>query len=1125
MDQAKSSKGSSSSQSTDPKQSYSYSSNANESKSTFGDLLSASSRPKPINSDISEDISRKLKETYKNTGYIDLTESSDLKNINYIFKTKETPETSTPISKKQTTLDSILQSSKNQTRSYLTNTQQIPQRILPSSFKTKKMLKAEKEDSALSDFKKWKKHNLDIKFPQKREADDQVDEIIKKRETKSIEQQNNEVLKTFNHTTYNVNDFIKQQEKERLAALQKEKERASAEELNLKQKKYREQMEQMRNCPIALNESEEQVLEREKKIRESFQDSTFEFFNYLLNINLFASDQQTGFSSIPQNFRHGGEYIKYFMPAFFEEVKGEIISAVSQNNMSNFWVITLGLSCSKDSNAEYFNFEDAVMSRRFSGNVHTDDLLMLIKDEDSNDVYHQNFSRWNTKPVHFLGFVEKLKKNNQIVFRVTGNAVDYFFEGVSLNHRVKAKVFIIDSCTTLLREFKMIRTSEFVQLNNYIYEPSKRPIYDVHAETKQLKKTLLKFYNEPQVEAILETFKLCQGIYLLQGPPGTGKTHTIRGILSALNMKKKNARILVCAPSNSAIDEIAKRVATEKLFDINGSRIEDIKLVRIVSQSMNVFDIREAKKPDKKEMPEEVHSISLGVQVSSMLNQSESVFELQNIKKTKDDLNRLDDMIQEYLKNQGDTSKIKELQEKKFQLTMISYQQKSSNKLALDKLKEIEQNIIRNSTVVFTTLSGSSSKELDLIHREFDYVIIDEACQSVELSSLIPFKYNSRVVILVGDPCQLPATTFSQISNRNNYSRSLFERLMHGGCQVKMLEIQYRMIHEICAFPSQYYYKNRLTTHESITRDLIPGWISIPGILMINLLSSRESKNDAETSLSNTPECEFIGKIYAHYKSLHGTNLNIGIITPYKKQVRIIKEYMQKFYPDRWKKDVEINTIDGFQGREKDVIIFSAVRSGNSIGFLSDVRRVNVAITRARFALWIVGSRNCLDRNACWKNFIDFCESNGKVINCKDFNEISEKFTVGELKNESKSVGLLQTPVFTSNFFQPDVYFNTINQNLYNSNEVQGLLYKNNQESLQNAHNEKPQFNNYSEDKLPTGKTLEPLISTPPHAEMSSRPTKKQPSEVPKPSLAPRQNPKSTNDHSKLFLDIISRGK
>ena len=1121
MDQHKNSKGSSNSQSSDPKQSYSYASDTTPMKSTFGDLLSSSSRPKPINSDISEDIGRKLKETYKKTGYIDLTESDDLKNINYIFKTKEQAETKGPLSKKQTTLDSILQASKSKGRPYLTNSQQMPQRVLPSSFQTKKMLKAEKEESALSDLKKWKKQNLDSKLPQKREADDQVDEIIKKRETKSIEEQNNEVLKTFNHTTYNVNDFIKQQEKERLAALQKEKERASAEELNLKQKKYREKMEQMKSLPIALSETEELILEREKKIRESFQDSTFEFFNYLLNVNLFASDQPAGFSSIPQNFKHGGEYIKYFMPAFFEEVKGEILSAVNQNNMSNYWVITLGLSCSKDSNAEYFNFEDAIMSRRFSGNVHTDDLLMLIKDEDSNCVFQQNFSKWNSKPIHFLAFVEKLKKNNQIVFRVTGNAIDYFFDGVSLNHRVKAKVFIIDSCTTLLREFKMIRTSEFVQLNNYIYEPSKRPIYDVNPEGKQLKKTLLKFYNEPQVEAILETYRLCQGIYLLQGPPGTGKTHTIRGILSALNMKKKNARILVCAPSNSAIDEIAKRVATEKLFDVNGSRIEDIKLVRIFSQSLNLFDIREAKKPDKKEMPEEVHSISLGVQVNSMLNQSESVFELQNIKKTKDDLNKLDDMIQEYLKNQGDTLKIKELQEKKFQLTMISYQQKSSNKLALDKLKEIEQNIIRNSTVVFTTLSGSSSKEIDLIHREFDYVIIDEACQSVELSSLIPFKYNSRVVILVGDPCQLPATTFSQISNRNNYSRSLFERLMHGGCRVKMLEIQYRMIQEICSFPSHYYYKNRLATHKSITTDLIPNWISIPGILMINLLSSRESKNDAETSLSNTPECEFIGKIFAHYKSLHGTNLNIGIITPYKKQVRIIKEYMQKFYPDKWKKDVEINTIDGFQGREKDLIIFSAVRSGNSIGFLSDVRRVNVAITRARFGLWIVGSRSCLDKNICWKNFIEFCESNGKVINCKDFNEISEKFCVNEKKHGLKSAGLLQTPIYTSDFFQPENYLNTINESSINNKEARSIVSKNNQESFHETYFEKYQLNNFSEEKLPTGKTLEPLISTPPQIEINSRSTTKQSREAPKPSL----NPKSTNDHSKLFLDIISRGK
>jgi predicted DNA helicase len=773
--------------------------------------------------------------------------------------------------------------------------------------------------------------------------------------------------------------------------------------------------------------------------------------------------------------------------------------------MSNFWNITLGINRSQNG-IDYLDYEDANQNRRFSGNLHTDDLLMMIKEDEKQEVsrLHPSFSKWSNRPSYFLGFVEKIKNNNQIVFRVLPGVVDYLFEGENLNSRIKAKVFIIDSCTTLIREFKMIRLSEFLELSRYLYEPSKPPLYDRLAETNRISKTLSKFYNPSQIDAILTGFKMSQGIFLLQGPPGTGKTHTIRGLLSVLFMKnnRKN-RILVCAPSNSAIDEIAKRVADEKLFDINGSRIEDIKLVRIVSQNHNLFDIRESKKPETKEMPDSVKKISLGVQVSNLLNESDSVIELENIKKTKDDLDKVDELLQHYLKNNEDHLKIKELQERKFQLTKISFKQKSSNKKALDKLKEIEQSILNSSNVVFTTLSGAASKELDLPTCEFDFVIIDEACQSVELSSLIPFRYKSRVVILVGDPRQLPSTTFSQDSGKNNYSRSLFERLMQDGCRVKMLEIQYRMVQEISEFPSHYFYQGRLQTHENNDLSLVPSWISTPGVMMMNLLTSRESKKSSDTSLSNTPECEFIGKLFTFLKPVHGNRLNIGIITPYKKQVRIIKEYFQKFYGDHWKNDVEINTVDGFQGREKDVIVFSAVRSAESIGFLADVRRVNVAITRAKFALWVVASKSCLERNECWSSFINYCSSKGKLFDCKDFNEVSEYFDPkSQKKLESSSRPLLETPKNSYQSFQPP-------PQVPSSDHSKSSLLAT------------PEADSKLESNLPTQASQpsnpKPILKPSHHPSNSSKIQNK--SQI-------FQNPSeknSSNDASKLFLNIISR--
>ena len=116
-------------------------------------------------------------------------------------------------------------------------------------------------------------------------------------------------------------------------------------------------------------------------------------------------------------------------------------------------------------------------------------------------------------------------------------------------------------------------------------------------------------------------------------------------------------------------------------------------------------------------------------------------------------------------------------------------------------------------------------------------------------------------------------------------------------------------------------------------------------------------------------------ELYANFTKYHGRKLNIGVITPYKKQVEIISTNLGKRFGSEYQIDVEVNTIDGFQGREKDVIIFSCVRSGDTIGFLSDYRRMNVALTRAKFALWIVGRSETLQLNSDWNALINYTES------------------------------------------------------------------------------------------------------------------------------------------------------
>lgn len=114
--------------------------------------------------------------------------------------------------------------------------------------------------------------------------------------------------------------------------------------------------------------------------------------------------------------------------------------------------------------------------------------------------------------------------------------------------------------------------------------------------------------------------------------------------------------------------------------------------------------------------------------------------------------------------------------------------------------------ILSKAEIVFCTLSGAASKEIQDLNQHFEYVIVDEACQSIELSTLIPLQYGAKHVVLVGDPMQLPATTFAQGSSKNNYSRSLFERLAVSGAHVECLEVQYRMIPQICELSSTHFY-------------------------------------------------------------------------------------------------------------------------------------------------------------------------------------------------------------------------------------------------------------------------------------------------------------------------------
>ena len=261
--------------------------------------------------------------------------------------------------------------------------------------------------------------------------------------------------------------------------------------------------------------------------------------------------------------------------------------------------------------------------------------------------------------------------------------------------------------------------------------------------------------------------------------------------------------------------------------------------------------------------------------------------------------------------------------------------------------------------------------------------------QAATLSALA---LGSAHVVLCGDPHQLPATVNSRTVKDLGYDRSLFERLEASGTAVCMLATQYRMRSDISRFPRAAFYGNRLRDGKNVDgrpmgrslmqcmQDKVP---MLAGPLTFLDLPSQEEKigvgivNPKEAELC-VQLVEVLQKTFG-YENLRG---KIGVITPYAKQVGVIK---RKFDDAKGKKlvEVEVNSVDGYQGREKDIIIFSAVRAGrgNGVGFLADRRRMNVALTRPREMLVVVAHADRVRKDPVWRALHDECRRKGNAVN------------------------------------------------------------------------------------------------------------------------------------------------
>ncbi|KAF3688758.1 DNA-binding protein SMUBP-2 [Channa argus] len=482
-------------------------------------------------------------------------------------------------------------------------------------------------------------------------------------------------------------------------------------------------------------------------------------------------------------------------------------------------------------------------------------------------------------------------------------------------------------------------------LNGYRNGPAANLINVLFGETKpssQSEPNKAEFLNgnldDSQREAV--TFALSQReLAIIHGPPGTGKTTTVVEII--LQAVKQGQKVLCCAPSNVAVDNLVERLARCKA-----------KILRLGHPARLLESMQK-------------HSLD------AILAHSDNANIIADIRK---------DIDKAFLG-------IKKMHEKGEKANFKREIGELRKELKTREATAITQ-ALKNADVVLSTNTGACDggplKFLPAEH--FDWVVIDECAQSLESSCWIAL-LRARKCILAGDYKQLPPTIKSQIAASKGLSLSLMERLiqMYGDSVVRMLTVQYRMNSAIMDWASTQMYQGKLTAHSSVARHLLK---DLPGVTCVEETSMplllidtagcglSEMEVTDEQSKGNRGEVDIVE---LHIKALTAAGVkakDIAVIAPYNLQVDLLRQKLSARHPE-----LEIKSVDGFQGREKEAVVLSLVRSNRKgeVGFLAEDRRINVAVTRARRHIAVVCDTQTVENHAFLKSLIDHITEFGEV--------------------------------------------------------------------------------------------------------------------------------------------------
>lgn len=427
--------------------------------------------------------------------------------------------------------------------------------------------------------------------------------------------------------------------------------------------------------------------------------------------------------------------------------------------------------------------------------------------------------------------------------------------------------------------------------------------------------------NHSQAAAV--RYVLTKPISLIQGPPGTGKTVTSATIIYHFAQMGRGP-VLVCAPSNVAVDHL-----TEKIH------LTGLRVVRISAKWREDVDT--------------------SVSFLSLHNQ---------------------------LKNY-DRPELKKYIRLKEELGELSA--KDENKYFELKIRA-EKDIIKAAHVICTTSIGAGAGILKGI--KFSAVLLDEATQAVEPESLIPLMHRPRQVVLVGDHRQLGPVVLNKKAVKAGFDQSLFERLISLGLRPVRLQVQYRMHPCLADFPSNMFYEgtlqNGVTAAERSRKTMDFPWPIMEMPMFFLACIGTEEISSSGTSFLNRVEASHCEKVVTRFLKAGILPSQIGVVTPYDGQRAYMQNYMQSSGTLRKElyAEIEVASVDAFQGREKDYIILSCVRSNDaqSIGFLSDARRLNVALTRAKYGIVILGNPKVLSRNHLWHHLVCHFKEKGLLV-------------------------------------------------------------------------------------------------------------------------------------------------